>query len=67
MSAATIAALRAMMHDEIKHGMYVMEHSFNNQLHPNIGDMEKELKLGRSASATSRTCLTLRTKFLKKD
>ena len=45
MSAATIAALRAMMRDEIKHGMLEMEHRFTNELDRVVGDMKEELKI----------------------
>ena len=49
MSAATIAALRAMMRDEIKNGMLEMEHRFTNKLDRAIGDMKEELKVETAA------------------
>ena len=45
MSAATIAALRAMMRDEIKQGMLEMEPRFTNELDRVVGDMKEELKI----------------------
>ena len=45
MSAATIAALRGMMRDEIKNGMLEMEHRFTKQLDRAIGDMKEEMKV----------------------
>ena len=49
MRAATIAALRAMMRDEIKNGMLEMEHRFTNKLDRAIGDMKEELKVETAA------------------
>ena len=49
MSAATLATLRAMMRDEIKHGMLEMEHGFTNKLDRAISDMKAELKVETAA------------------
>ena len=49
MSAATIAALRGMMRDEIKNGMLEMEHRFTKQLDRAIGDMKEEMKVETTA------------------
>ena len=49
MSAATIAALRGMMRDEIKNGMLEMEHRFTKQLDRAIGDMKEEMKVETAA------------------
>ena len=49
MSAATIAALRAMMRDEIKNGMLEMEHRFTNNLDRAMSDMKEELKVETAA------------------
>ena len=49
MSAATIAALRGMMRDEIKNGMLEMEHHFIKQLDRAIGDMKEEMKVETAA------------------
>ena len=49
MSAATIAALRAMMREESKNGMLEMEDRFSNKLHQAVGNMKEEVKIEREA------------------
>ena len=49
MSAATIAALRAMMREEIKNGMLEMEDRFSNKLQQAVGNMKEEVKVEREA------------------
>ena len=49
MSAATIAALRAMMRDEIKNGLVEVEHRFTNELDRALDDIKEELKAETAA------------------
>ena len=45
MSAATIAALRAIMSGEIKNGMFDMEQRFTDQLDRVVGGMKEALRV----------------------
>ena len=49
MSASTIAALRAMMREEFRHGMAEMETMVANKIEASVGELRKEIESERDA------------------